>query len=67
MSAGAGSPGLAPSRARGGLMKQWFLILSAFLLAMGAPSAEKETGLWPSQLHSASIHFDNDLFVRTDR
>ena len=48
-------------------MKQWFLILSAFLLAMGAPSAEKETGLWPSQLHSASIHFDNDLFVRTDR
>ena len=48
-------------------MKQWLLVVSAVLLGLRVPSAETETGLWPSELHSVSLHFDNDLFVRTDR
>lgn len=48
-------------------MRQWLLLVSAILLGAGLGAGEKVTGLWPSEMYSFSVHYDNDLFVNTDR
>ena len=42
-------------------------VLAGLFLALALPGAAGQGGIWPDEIYSFSVHFDNDLFVQTDR